>query len=79
MAKRPLKVTKIPARPTPAGPTISAIAFVRMKAATKTKTEAPPISALDLRIRAKAMRTLLQDRLHAGDDAVTVFDGHPGA
>ena len=76
IAKSPLKETKMPARPTPSGPTIKAIALVRKKAATKTKIEAPPMSALERRMRAKAIRRLLEDRLHARDDAVAVFDGH---
>ena len=66
----------MPARPTPAGPTIKAIALVRKKAATKTKIEAPPMSALERRIRAKAISKLLKYGLHAGDDAVAVLDGH---
>jgi hypothetical protein len=50
--------------------------LIRKKAATKTKAEAPPMSALERRMRAKAIRRLLKDGRDARDDAVAVLDGH---
>ena len=55
VATFPLKPPQTPSRPTPAGPATHAMTFARRNPAARVATEAPPMRALERRMRAKAI------------------------